>query len=164
MGRIARQLSEGGTPMSSIPARAAAAVAAATVLGLMPAAASASPKTASSVSVARVQALTHGKPLVSGKVNVIAVHPQFGFAVSVRNAARERRNVAVKVLVRYRGTNQAPLVLKKTGSVAPGANTVRLPARPRILFAVRASLTVSVSDRAHRTTAVRHYAVIFSLG
>lgn len=118
----------------------------------------------SSVSVSRVQPLNGGKPLVSGHVNVIPVHLPFGFAVSLRNNSQEHAIVVVKVRVKYGRRDQPPFALKSVDSVAPGSATVRwMMAKPRIAFAQRARLTVSVSDHARHTTTVRHYAVNFSL-
>jgi hypothetical protein len=119
----------------------------------------------SSVSISRVQPLTGGKPLVSGYVNVIPVHLPFGFAVSLRNKSQDGRVIVVKVLVRFGRKDQPAFALKATGFVGPGRSaTTRIVTKPRIAFAQRARLTVSVSDHARHTTTVRHYAVIFSLG
>lgn len=119
----------------------------------------------SSVSVSGVQALTSGKPLVSGYVNVIPVHLPFGFAVSMRNKSQDGRVIVVKVRVTFERRDQPGFALKAISFLAPGRSaTVRIMAKPRIAFAQRARLTVSVSDHARHTTTVRHYAVIFSLG
>jgi hypothetical protein len=120
---------------------------------------------ASSVSVSGIQALTGGKPLLSGRINTIPVHLPFGFAVSLRNKSQDGRVVVIKVRVRFERTNQPAFALKATGYLAPGRSaTARMVAKPRIAFAQRARLTVSVSDHAVHKTTVRHYAVIFALG
>jgi hypothetical protein len=151
--------------MSPVSFRPIAAAAVAAVLAAAAGAQAVAAGTAtSSVSVSGIRALTQGKLLASGRVNVVPVHSPFGFAVAVRNDAHARRDVVVEVRVRYDRRDQAPFVLKTTRSLAPGEATVRLTGRPLVAFAQRARLTVSVSDHSHRTTAVRHYALIFALG
>jgi hypothetical protein len=119
----------------------------------------------SALSVSRVESLTNGKQLVSGRVNVVPVNNPFGFAVSVRNDSATCRGVLVKVVVSYIRRGESPLVLKTTGTASHG--TVTVPLRQRfgegVLFAQRARLTVAVTDRAQHRTSTRHYAVIFTL-
>jgi len=120
---------------------------------------------ASPISLSRVQPLTGGKPLVSGYVNVIPVHLPFGFAVSMRNKSQDGHTVVVKLRVKFERSDQPTFALKAIGFLGPGGpGTFRIVSKPNVAFAQRASLTVSVSDRATRTTTVRHYAVIFALG
>ncbi len=116
-----------------------------------------------SVSVLRVQPLP-GKPLISGRVNVVAVHNPFGFVVVLRNGSKARRNISVKVLVRYDRQGEAPLVMRAVGKINGGPGIVRITSAKQVLFAQRARLTVSATDRVAHTTATQHYVVIFALG
>jgi len=120
----------------------------------------------SALTVVRVQPLPNGKPLESGRVNVVPVRPMFGFAVAVRNDSVARRSLLVKVVVSYNRRGQSPLVLKRTVSVRPGTARVGVgrDSGIEVAFAQRARLTVRVTDRARHTTATKHYAVIFALG
>ncbi|HST15144.1 MAG TPA: hypothetical protein VLJ44_09875 [Gaiellaceae bacterium] len=112
-----------------------------------------------------MQPLTRGKPLVSGRLNTVAVTQPFGFAVSLRNS-RAGRTVLVKLTIRYKGNRQAPLVLKTTATAKQGSVTVHdaLRGGGMVAFAVPARLTVSVTDRVAHVTATRQYAIIFALG
>jgi hypothetical protein len=119
----------------------------------------------SAISLSHVQPLAGGKPLVSGRVNVIPVRLPFGFAVFVRNKSRDGHPVVIKLRVKFERSDQPAYALRAVMFLAPErSGTARIVGKPSVAFAQRASLTVSVSDRARRTTAVRHYAVIFALG
>ncbi len=117
------------------------------------------------LAVRSVQPLTHGKPLVSGRLNTVPVSHPFGFAVSLQNA-RVGHPVLVRVTIRYKRDRQAPLVLKATATAKRGIVTVHdaLRGDGMVLFAIPAQLTVAVTDRAAHATATQQYAVIFSLG
>jgi hypothetical protein len=147
--------------------RATAGIAATTVLATVMAVGIASAGTRpAAVSVGGIESLPDGKPLMSGRVNVVPVRPLFGFSVAVRNHSPARRSVLVKVVVSYNRHGQSPLVLKRPVSVRQGIATVGIGrvSGIRVLFAQRARLTVGVTDQARHTTSVRHYAVIFALG
>jgi hypothetical protein len=103
-------------------------------------------------------------PLSRQHLNVVTVHPNIAFKVTIRNEAAQRL-LRVTLSITRAPTTLGSIVKSKTVVFASNqTQSVRFGKLGQVAFAVRETLKVSVADPQTHELWVARYPVIFALG